>query len=87
MHVMKAGDSQDVSRERWHGGRVVSAGPMRLLGIMIVEKDEPIIEIKRSIAAERVAGSLDRALENPGIVFQSMFQVCDAPSGYDCSTA
>lgn len=49
MHVMKAGDSQDVSRERWHGGRVVSAGPMRLLGIMIVEKDEPIIEIKRSL--------------------------------------
>lgn len=41
MHVMKAGDSQDVSRERWHGGRVVSAGPMQLLGIMIVGKTGP----------------------------------------------
>jgi hypothetical protein len=41
MHVMKAGDSHDVSRERWHGGRVVSAGPMRSLGIMIVAKTGP----------------------------------------------
>ncbi len=47
MHVMKAGDSQYVPRGLWHGGRVVSSGPMRLLGIMIVEKDKPIIEIKK----------------------------------------
>ncbi len=46
-HIMKAGDSQYVPRELWHGGRVVSSGPMRLLGIMIVEKDKPIIEIKK----------------------------------------
>lgn len=46
-HVMKAGDSQYVPRELWHGGRVVGSGPMRLLGIMIVEKDKPIIEIKK----------------------------------------
>jgi quercetin dioxygenase-like cupin family protein len=46
-HVMKAGDAQYVGREQWHGGRVVGAEPMRLLGIMIVEKDNPIIELKR----------------------------------------
>lgn len=46
-HVMKAGDSQYVPRELWHGGRVATSGPMRLLGIMIVEKDKPIIEMKK----------------------------------------
>jgi quercetin dioxygenase-like cupin family protein len=46
-HVMKAGDSQYVRREQWHGGRVVSAEPMRLLGVMIVDKDRPVIEMKR----------------------------------------
>ena len=46
-HLMKAGDSQYVPRELWHGGWVVSSGPMRLLGIMIVEKDKPIIEMKK----------------------------------------
>jgi quercetin dioxygenase-like cupin family protein len=45
-HVMKAGDAQYVERGKLHGGRVVSAGPLRLLGIMIVDKDKPIIEIK-----------------------------------------
>jgi quercetin dioxygenase-like cupin family protein len=47
MHVMKAGDSQYVPSEHWHGGRVISAEPMRLLGLMIVEKDKPIMEIKQ----------------------------------------
>ncbi len=47
MHVMKAGDAQYVEREKWHGGRVLGAEPMRLLGVMIVEKDKPIIEVKR----------------------------------------
>ena len=47
MHVMKPGDAQYVEREKWHGGKVVSAGPMRLIGVMIVEKDKPIIEMKR----------------------------------------
>jgi quercetin dioxygenase-like cupin family protein len=46
-HVMKPGASQYVELEKWHGGRVVSSEPMRLLGVMIVEKDKPIIEIKR----------------------------------------
>lgn len=46
-HIMKPGDSQYVERERWHGGKVVSAEPLRLLGVMIVEKDKPIIETKR----------------------------------------
>jgi hypothetical protein len=44
---MKPGDAQYVGREQWHGGRVVSAEPMRLLGVMIVEKDKPIIEMSR----------------------------------------
>jgi quercetin dioxygenase-like cupin family protein len=45
-HVMKAGDSQYVERERWHGGKVVGAEPLKLLGVMIVEKDKRIIELK-----------------------------------------
>jgi quercetin dioxygenase-like cupin family protein len=45
-HVMKAGDSQYVERERQHGGKVVSAEPLKLLGVMIVEKDKPILEVK-----------------------------------------
>jgi quercetin dioxygenase-like cupin family protein len=45
-HVMKVGDAQYVEREHWHGGKVISATPLRLLGIMIVDKDQPIIEMK-----------------------------------------
>ena len=45
MHVMKQGDSQYVERERWHGGKVVSQTPLRLLGLMIVEKDKPLTEL------------------------------------------
>ena len=30
---------------RWHGGNVISSEPMRLLGLMIVDKDKPIIEM------------------------------------------
>jgi hypothetical protein len=48
MHLMKPGDSQYVERERWHGGKVVSEVPMRLLGLMIVDKDKPILEVVRS---------------------------------------
>ena len=48
MHVMKAGDSQYVEREHWHGGKVVSDVPMRLLGLMIVDKDKPILEVVRN---------------------------------------
>ena len=44
-HVMKAGDSQYVTREHWHGGKVVGEGPMRLLGVMIVDKDKPVLEV------------------------------------------
>lgn len=46
-HTMKAGDSQYVEREHWHGGKVVGSQPLRLLGVMIVEKDKPVIEMKR----------------------------------------
>jgi quercetin dioxygenase-like cupin family protein len=45
-HVMKTGDAQYVEREHWHGGKVISAAPLRLLGVMIVDKDKPIIEMK-----------------------------------------
>ena len=44
-HVMMQGDAQYVEREHWHGGKVVSATPLRLLGLMIVEKDKPVIEV------------------------------------------
>ena len=45
-HVMNAGDAQYVEREHSHGGKVTSATPLRLLGVMIVDKDKPIIEMK-----------------------------------------
>jgi quercetin dioxygenase-like cupin family protein len=45
IHIMKQGDSQYVEREHWHGGKVVSQTPLRLLGLMIVEKDKPVIEV------------------------------------------
>ncbi len=45
--VMKPGDSQYVERERWHGGKVVSQTPLRLLGVMIVEKDKPTTELAK----------------------------------------
>ena len=44
---MKPGDSQYVEREHWHGGKVISMVPLKLLGVMIVEKDKPITEMKR----------------------------------------
>jgi quercetin dioxygenase-like cupin family protein len=42
---LKAGESQYVEGGRWHGGKVVGGEPMRLLGLMIVDKDKPIIEV------------------------------------------
>ena len=44
-HSMKAGDSQYVEREHWHGGKVAGNTPMKLLGLMIVDKDKPITEL------------------------------------------
>ena len=44
-HLMKAGDSQLVERELWHGGKVVSTTPLKLLGVMIVDKDKSVVEI------------------------------------------
>jgi len=46
-HIMKAGDAQYVEREHWHGGKVISATPLKLLGVMIVDKDKPILEMKQ----------------------------------------
>jgi quercetin dioxygenase-like cupin family protein len=46
-HVMKPGDSQYVEREHWHGGQAIGADPLKLLGVMIVEKDKPMTEMKR----------------------------------------
>ena len=30
---------------RWHGGKVIGSEPLRLLGLMIVDKDKPILEV------------------------------------------
>ena len=43
--VLNAGDSQYVEGGRWHGGKVLSKEPLRLLGLMIVDKDKPITEL------------------------------------------
>ena len=42
---LKAGELQYVEGGRSHGGKVISSEPMRLLGLMIVDKDKPIIEV------------------------------------------
>jgi quercetin dioxygenase-like cupin family protein len=44
---LKAGESQYVEGGRWHGGKVISSEPMRLLGLMIVDKDKPVLEVVR----------------------------------------
>ncbi|HZF19313.1 MAG TPA: cupin domain-containing protein [Burkholderiales bacterium] len=44
VHVMKAGDSQYVANDGVHGGKVVGNVPLRLLGLMIVDKDKPLVE-------------------------------------------
>jgi quercetin dioxygenase-like cupin family protein len=43
-HIMKAGDSQYVANGGVHGGKVVSTVPLRLLGLMIIDKDKPLVE-------------------------------------------
>ncbi|HWE76613.1 MAG TPA: cupin domain-containing protein [Stellaceae bacterium] len=43
--ILKAGDSQYVAGGLWHGGRALGPDPLRLLGIMIVDKDKPITEV------------------------------------------
>ena len=42
---LKAGESQYVEGGHCSGGKVVGSEPMRLLGLMIVDKDKPIIEV------------------------------------------
>ena len=42
---LKAGESQYVEGGRWHGGKVIGSEPLRLLGLMIVDKDKPILEV------------------------------------------
>jgi len=43
---VKASGAQYVEREHWHGGKVISTRSLRLLGVMIVDKDKPILEMK-----------------------------------------
>jgi quercetin dioxygenase-like cupin family protein len=43
--ILKAGDSQYVGGGLWHGGRALGPEPLRLLGVMIVDKDKPITEV------------------------------------------
>ena len=45
-HIMNAGDAQYIERDHWHGGKVIGVTPLRLLGVMIVDKDKPIIDMK-----------------------------------------
>lgn len=42
--IMKAGDSQYVADGGVHGGKVVGSVPLKLLGLMIVDKDKPLVE-------------------------------------------
>jgi quercetin dioxygenase-like cupin family protein len=40
--TLRPGDGQYVENGRWHGGKVIGDTPLRLLGLMIVDKDQPI---------------------------------------------
>jgi quercetin dioxygenase-like cupin family protein len=43
--ILKAGDSQYVGGGLWHGGKALGPEPLRLLGVMIVDKDKPLTEV------------------------------------------
>ena len=43
--TLKQGEGQYVENGRWHGGKVVGDAPLRLLGLMIVDKDKPITTV------------------------------------------
>jgi quercetin dioxygenase-like cupin family protein len=40
--TLKANEGQYVELSKWHGGKVVGDAPLRLLGVMIVDKDKPV---------------------------------------------
>jgi quercetin dioxygenase-like cupin family protein len=40
--TLRQGEGQYVENGRWHGGKVIGDAPLRLLGLMIVDKDQPI---------------------------------------------
>ena len=40
--TLKPGEGQYVENGRWHGGKVIGDAPLRLLGLMIVDKDQPV---------------------------------------------
>jgi quercetin dioxygenase-like cupin family protein len=42
---LKAGESQYVEGGRWHSGKAIGSESLRLLGLMIVDKDNPILEV------------------------------------------
>jgi quercetin dioxygenase-like cupin family protein len=46
--VLKAGESQYVAGGRWHGGKALGPEPLRLLGVMIVDKDKPLTEVMQT---------------------------------------
>lgn len=46
--ILKAGDSQYVGGGLWHGGKALGPEPLRLLGVMIVDKDKPLTEMVQS---------------------------------------
>jgi quercetin dioxygenase-like cupin family protein len=43
--VLNAGDSQYVENGLWHGGKVIGKEPLRLLGLMIIDKGKPVTEM------------------------------------------
>jgi quercetin dioxygenase-like cupin family protein len=43
--TLKSGEAQYVENGRWHGGKATGDTPLRLLGLMIVDKDQPITTI------------------------------------------
>jgi quercetin dioxygenase-like cupin family protein len=43
--TLRQGEGQYVENGHWHGGKVTGDTPLRLLGLMIVDKDQPITTI------------------------------------------
>jgi quercetin dioxygenase-like cupin family protein len=43
--LLKQGDTQFVPRGKWHGGKAVGTHPLRLLTVVVADKDKPLSTI------------------------------------------
>ena len=61
--TLRQGEGQYVENGRWHGGKVIGDAPLRLLGLMIVDKDQRQPHPARDpIVADNASASVRRGL-------------------------